>query len=106
MSPNSKANDCAIAKNVFAVQRVPRSVVIAAGLMSNVTITLQDPAGRSQSVKLTEVSRGRLFMLEGWFKCCKENQISFGDTLVIEVVKKSVFQLHIFKVGAARMLKS
>lgn len=54
MSPNSKANDFAIAKNVFAVQRVPRSVVIAAGLLSNVTITLQDPAGRSQSVKLTE----------------------------------------------------
>ncbi|PRQ18660.1 putative DNA-binding pseudobarrel domain-containing protein [Rosa chinensis] len=50
--------------------------------------------------KLNETTRDRLRM-EGWCNVCKENQISFGDTLVIEVVKHSVSQLHVYKGGAA-----
>ncbi|KAM5558805.1 putative B3 domain-containing protein [Rosa sericea] len=80
--------------------RIPTKVVIAAGLMNNKTIMLQDPTGRPWSIKLNETTRGRMRM-EGWCNVCKENQISFGDTLVIEVVKHSVLQLHVYKVGAA-----
>lgn len=60
---------------------------------------LKDPAERQWSIKLHETTMGRLRM-EGWGKCCEENQISTGDTIVIEVVKHSVFQLHVYKAGA------
>ncbi|XP_050383111.1 LOW QUALITY PROTEIN: B3 domain-containing protein REM5-like [Argentina anserina] len=76
--------------------RIPSKVVRAAGLMSDQTIMLQDPAGSPWFVKLHDAKRGRMRM-EGWCKCCEANQISVGDNLPIEIVKHSVFQLYVYK---------
>ena len=67
--------------------------------MSNETVMLQDPAGKPWPVRLTKTTKG-LLRMKYWYKCCEENQITFGDILMIEVVKRSVFQLHVYKEGA------
>ncbi|PQQ12035.1 B3 domain-containing protein REM5 [Prunus yedoensis var. nudiflora] len=88
--------------NLYAML-MPKDIAIAEGLMSSEgilikeTIMLQDQTGRSCLTNLYLTPDGRLMMTEGWTTCRKANQISLGDDIVFEFVKKGAILVHILR---------
>lgn len=75
--------------------------------MNKKTVKLEDPTGKSWPVSLC-VSKyykknGKLYerldLTAGWTQVCVANKISPGDTIIFELVKRSVVKIHIFRVG-------
>ncbi|KAL6283594.1 hypothetical protein ACE6H2_014523 [Prunus campanulata] len=79
---------------------IPNKLAVAEGLRRRDAVMLQDPTGRSWLVELRVECLNRLDMAIGWTECRKANQISPGDSIIFELVKQGVMQIHIFRKGA------
>lgn len=90
------------------MQTIPKHVALAEGLVSDAglpsreTVTLQDPTGRSWLAQLHVRADHRVQMARGWAACVRANEISPGDDIVLEFVKRGVLQLHIFRGNVLR----
>ncbi|RXH73128.1 hypothetical protein DVH24_012812 [Malus domestica] len=77
---------------------IPKHVARARGLGFRVArLTLQDLTGRSWPAQLHVRADHRLQMARGWLARVSTNEISPGDAIVFEFVKRGAMQLHIFR---------
>ncbi|XP_007213151.2 B3 domain-containing protein REM5 [Prunus persica] len=81
-----------LGKNQYRMN-IPKELAVAEGLIGKEKVMLKDPNGRSWNVKLRldnkEHHGGRLLMTQGLVACWQANNISLGDTIVFELVKRS-----------------
>ncbi|KAL6283601.1 hypothetical protein ACE6H2_014530 [Prunus campanulata] len=98
-----------LGKNQYRMN-IPKELAVAEGLIGKERVMLKDPNGRSWNVKLRldekEHHGGRLLMTQGLVACWQANNISLGDTIVFELVKRSEMEVHIFRTGAGGNMRS